>query len=71
MTQDEVRQRLWMHIKTKHKTGKAAARHWGISESMVSSVLNGRKAPTAAMLEEIGLVRLTVYSERTECGSIQ
>lgn len=67
MTSDEMRVRLCQHIKTTYRTGKAAAKHWGVSSAMVSAVLTGKKNPNTAMLNDIGLkaTRLIVYSELT------
>jgi hypothetical protein len=38
-----------------------AARAWRVSDAFVSSVLTGRKPPTARILEEAGLVRVITY----------
>lgn len=46
---------LRAHIARKYKNQKAAATAWGISGAMVSAVLSGKKAPTAAMLDDAGL----------------
>lgn len=65
MTSDEMRQKLWWHIKQQHGTGLAAAKHWGCSPAYVSAVLNGRKGPNRVMLEALQLTPQVVYLART------
>lgn len=46
---------LRAHIARKYKNQCGAAKAWGISDAMVSKVLNGKSAPTAAMLKDAGI----------------
>lgn len=46
---------LTLHILRKYGTQAQAAAAWGVSQSMVSSVLAGRKNATAAMLKDAGI----------------
>ena len=42
----------------------AAARRLGISASYMSDILNGRRAPSAHLLNVFGIERRTVYVKR-------
>lgn len=46
---------LRAHVARKYKTQTAAAQEWGVSTAFVSSVLAGKRKPTAAILDDAGL----------------
>lgn len=54
MNKNEFCEALRVHIAKKHRRQAAAARAWGVSESYVSQVLSGNRAPTDVMLKESG-----------------
>lgn len=55
MNQAEFCKELRVHIVRKHKTQAEAAKHWGVSGSLVSKVVKGKQAPSLAMLDDMGL----------------
>lgn len=61
LTVDEVRKLLREHIGRRYGSGAAAGRAWGVSTSVVSDVLCGRRPPHSTMLAELGLTSVVVY----------
>jgi predicted XRE-type DNA-binding protein len=55
MNKEAMVRQLKLHIIDKHGTQAAAAEKWGVSESVLSRVMNHRIFPTEAMLDDIGL----------------
>jgi hypothetical protein len=55
MNKEAMVRQLKLYITDKHGTQAAAAAKWGVSESVLSRVMNHRIFPTEAMLEDIGL----------------
>jgi len=49
----------------KFASQKEAAKAWGVSESYLSDVLSGWRAPGAKICNAIGYKRVTVYKEIT------
>lgn len=58
MNQEDFCEVLRMHIARKHKRQVAAAKAWGVSQSYLSQILKGEKAPTDTMLKETGFKRV-------------
>lgn len=50
----DIIEELRAHIARKYKNQQNAAIAWGISGAMVSKVMNGKVAPTEAMLDDAG-----------------
>lgn len=48
-----------------HGGQKPLAEHLGVSESFLSDVLNGRREPTEAILQPLGLERVVTYRRKT------
>jgi len=44
-----------LYIKCNFKTQRAAADHFGITQASISQVVNGKRSPSAAMLEAAGI----------------
>jgi transcriptional regulator with XRE-family HTH domain len=57
MTIEEIGPELRAHIARKYKTLTAAAEAMGVSIAYVSAVVNGRKPPNKAMLDDAGIER--------------
>jgi hypothetical protein len=49
------------HIRRRYKTQVAAARAWGVTPAFVNMVVQGIKNPTEIMLQEMGVLRKTIY----------
>lgn len=61
ITEKAVRAWLTDHIAKKYVTKKAAAVHWGVSQSFVSQVVGGTKRPPLYMLAELNLREVRAY----------
>lgn len=57
---------LRAYVARTYKRQCVAAKAWGVSDAFVSAVLTGRKQPTAAILDEVGLVRVVTYQRKGE-----
>jgi len=62
---DELKRQLGVmvlaHIQSVHGTQAAAARHWGITPTFVTTVTSGRRAPTDRMMREAGIELFAVF----------
>lgn len=50
----DIAMEMRLHIVRKYKNQTAAAKHYGVSQSMISAVVTGRQRPSQAMLEDAG-----------------
>jgi hypothetical protein len=55
MKQEEMTRALRVHIVSKHGTQGEAAKHWGVSEAMLSRVINSKVVPPEPILADLGL----------------
>jgi predicted XRE-type DNA-binding protein len=55
MKKEQMVQELKLHIIKKHGTQAKAAQHWGVSEPMLSRVMNHKIIPSEAMMADLGL----------------
>jgi hypothetical protein len=69
MTREEFAQYFSAYVQRTFGRLKAAARHYGVSGSMISMVASGLKPPTEAMLKEIGVTRKVVKTEIYEVNN--
>jgi hypothetical protein len=53
-TENEFLEELRVYVFRKYGTQTKAAEAWGLTQGFVSSVLSGRKNPTAEILEDVG-----------------
>lgn len=52
-----------LHLVRTHKNQAAAAAHYGVSQSTISLIKNGKKEPSDAMLYEMGFKRIQAAPE--------
>jgi predicted XRE-type DNA-binding protein len=55
MKQEEMTRALKMHIIKTHGTQAKAAQHWGVSQPMLSRVMNHKVIPSEAMMADLGV----------------
>ena len=59
---------LRVHIARKYETQKKAAEAWNVTQSLVSMVLKGKRAPTEAMLLDAGFTKVSAMDSYKKVG---
>lgn len=65
-----LRATLRIRIRDHYRSRTPAAAAWGCSQGLVSRVLSGEKMPTDAMLDELGLEKISGFRKTKEAASL-
>lgn len=66
---EEMCEKLRVEITKKFKSQKAAAKHFGVSDAMISAVLLGKKMPTKDLLAFIKCKKVVWFLESKDANS--
>lgn len=68
LTDDEVREMLRAHLRSRYKTRRVAAAAWGVSRPFISQMLGGQRLVPERIAAEMGLKRVQVLGYVRSAG---
>lgn len=61
MDKADICEKFFWHVRGKFRNQKQAAEYFGVTNAMISAVMNGRKPPTDKMLLDMGFCKVISY----------